>query len=257
MSGTSLDGIDVALLEVEEVEEGEGLPGVASHSLRGWSLEGFRAFPYSDEQRGRIREALQSGGPEDLARLHTALGRWFAKAALAVLEAQALDPGQISLIGSHGQTIWHDPPREGRIGSSLQLGCPSTLAERTGIPVVSDFRSRDLAAGGHGAPLVPWADQQLFSSPDCSMALQNLGGMGNVTWLPKTGDESPVLAFDTGPGVVLLDYAAERASGGRLTYDRDGFLARKGRVSDTVLGRLMDHPFFLLYPPKSTGRETF
>jgi len=166
-------------------------------------------------------------------------------------------PAEVSAIGSHGQTIWHHPPSHGQVGSSLQLGCAATLAELSAIPVVSDFRSRDLAAGGHGAPLVPWADRLFFSSPTRCRAIQNLGGMGNVTWLPPMGDDTPVLAFDTGPGVVLLDAAAARATGGALSFDQDGALAREGEVCEALLAHLMDHPFFGEAPPKSTGREAF
>lgn len=254
MSGTSLDGIDVALLEVEE-KGGPG--GRVGPRLAEWALKGFHTHPFTAEERAAIREGIEGGGPRELALLHTALGRWFASAVREFLELHGLDPAEVSAIGSHGQTIWHVPPVEGGVGSSLQLGCPATLAEGTGIQVVSDFRARDLAAGGHGAPLVPWADQLFFSSPDHARALQNLGGMGNVTWLPPSGSDAPVVAFDTGPGVVLLDAAATMATGGRLTFDLDGRLARRGEVSEVVLTRLMGHPFLQEEPPRSTGRESF
>jgi anhydro-N-acetylmuramic acid kinase len=254
MSGTSLDGIDVALLEVLEEENPSGQ---GASRLDGWALLDFDTRPYTSEERERIRTALQGGGPEELALLHTALGRWFARAVGEFLETRGMAPAEIAAVGSHGQTIWHHPPNHGQVGSSLQLGCPATLAELTGIPVVSDFRSRDLAAGGHGAPLVPWADRLFFSSPASSRAIQNLGGMGNVTWLPPSGDSTPVLAFDTGPGVVLLDAAAHQATQGALSFDRDGSLARKGEVSQALLAHLLDHPFFREDPPKSTGREAF
>ena len=250
MSGTSLDGIDVALLEVEEGAGGANPPEIR------WELLAFHSRPYTSEEGDRIRFALEAGGPRELALLHTSLGEWFAAAALELLEGVGVAPHEISGIGSHGQTIWHEPPKKKTRGSSLQLGCPATLAERTGIRVVSDFRSRDLAAGGHGAPLVPWADRVLFSSRNPRI-LQNLGGMANVTWLPPAGDPSPLLAFDTGPGVVLLDAAARMATDGRLLFDEKGAMARGGRVSQAVLSRLLDHPFFREGPPKSTGRETF
>lgn len=254
MSGTSLDGIDVALLEVEE---GASSPQPATHLGVGWALLAFHTRPYTPVESDRIRSALQSGGPRDIALLHTSLGEWFSRAALTLMERVGVAPEEISAIGSHGQTIWHEPPEGGSRGSSFQLGCPATLAEGTGIPVVSDFRSRDLAAGGHGAPLVPWADRLFFSSPQHLRAIQNLGGMGNVTWLPRAGDDAPVLAFDTGPGVVLLDAAARLATGGRLSFDEEGALARRGEVSEAVLSRLLEHPFLQAGPPKSTGRETF
>ncbi len=271
MSGTSLDGIDAALLEVEEgpAEEpdlatGPGLPGASAAGASGvaipsltWSLPAFHTRPFTPEERATLRSALEGGGTRELALLHTRLGEWFSVAALDLLSSHGIDPATVAAIGSHGQTVWHEPPRGGERGSSLQLGCPSTLAERTGIGVVSDFRSRDLAAGGHGAPLVPWADRVLFSSPLHPRALQNLGGMGNVTWLPPGGDRSPLLAFDTGPGVALLNIAAEMATAGAWSFDRDGELARTGRVSEGLLARLLAHPFFEEEPPRSTGREVF
>jgi anhydro-N-acetylmuramic acid kinase len=222
-----------------------------------WELVGFESVAYRPKDRERIHQGLASGGPRDLALLHTWLGDRFAEAVLAFLHARDIPENTIGAIGSHGQTIWHEPPNGDQRGTSLQLGCPATLAERTGIGVVSDFRSRDLAAGGHGAPLVPWADRVLFSSDSEVRAIQNLGGMGNVTWLPKRGGAEPLVAFDTGPGVALLDGAAELATGGRQTFDRDGALARRGTVNQALLDRLLEHPFFRLPPPRSTGRETF
>lgn len=277
MSGTSLDGIDAALLQVEEqvdglrqqtlfsermTEEGRLLrqsrwgvgPGAP---VLGWELVAFHTRPFAEIERAAIQDAISSGGARDLALLHTRLGEWFAAAALDLLERSGVPPGEVAALGSHGQTLWHEPPRDGMRGSSFQLGCPATLAERTGIGVVSDFRSRDLAAGGHGAPLVPWADRVLFSSGDGPRALQNLGGIGNVTWLPRAGHPAPILAFDTGPGVVLLDAAAAMATGGLATFDEDGELASRGTVKKSILGRLMAHPFFRQPPPRSTGRELF
>jgi anhydro-N-acetylmuramic acid kinase len=257
MSGTSLDGIDAALMEV-----GEPLPSEAegpSSSLEGlpWELLGFLNRPYSGEQRRSLLAAFDCGGPRELALLHVRMGEWLAETALDLLRREGVHAGEISALGSHGQTVWHEPPGSGERGASLQLGCPATLAERTGIGVVSDFRSRDLAAGGHGAPLVPWADRIFFGSPDGPRVIQNLGGMGNVTWLPSASDPTPLLAFDTGPGVALLNAAADLASGGRMSFDQDGRLAARGRVWDPVLAQLMSHPFFRQPPPRSTGRELF
>jgi len=257
MSGTSLDGIDAALLEVGDLELS---PGDTVPRLLGaldWELLAFGTRPFSQEERGAIQETMASGGPREMALLHTSLGEWFAAAALELLEKERVPPESVSALGSHGQTIWHEPPQAEMRGSSLQMGCPATLAERTGIGVVSDFRSRDLAAGGHGAPLVPWADRIFFSSPRGPRAIQNLGGMANVTWLPRAKDPTPVLAFDTGPGVALLDAAMELATAGKKTFDENGNLARQGRVSEVVLERLLAHPFFRKPPPRSTGRETF
>jgi len=277
MSGTSLDGIDAAVLEVEERTEPQrpdGTPPVpGSKSSQGghppgsnfrshapvldWELLAFHTRSYTPEERASIQEAIHSGRAREMAVLHTRLGEWFAAAALDLLDRAGLSAEDVAAVGSHGQTLWHEPPSGASRGSSLQLGCPATLAERTGIGVVSDFRSRDLAAGGHGAPLVPWADRVLFSSGAGPRALQNLGGMGNVTWLPKAGDPTPILAFDTGPGVVLVDAAAAMATGGATAFDRDGEMACRGSVRHGILNRLKAHPFFRLVPPRSTGRELF
>ncbi len=257
MSGTSLDGIDAVLLEVEDVEAGSAQDPRRLTGAPDWELLAFRSRPYGPDERGLLQEGLATGGAREMARLHTLLGEWFASAALELLEGAGIDPATVAAVGSHGQTIWHEPPRPELRGASLQLGCPATLAERTGIGVVSDFRSRDLAAGGHGAPLVPWADRIFFSSPDGPRAIQNLGGMANVTWLPKATDPTPVLAFDTGPGVALLDAAVEMATQGKETYDQDGSLTRRGRVSERILGRVLALPFFRQAPPRSTGRELF
>lgn len=257
MSGTSLDGIDAALLEVEELDLGSGNRAPRLLGSLDWELLAFRTRPFSSQERGAIRETMASGGAREMALLHTRLGEWFAAATLELLEEEGVTPKSVSALGSHGLTIWHEPPRAEMRGTSLQLGCPATLAERTGIGVVSDLRSRDLAAGGHGAPLVPWADRIFFSSAQGPRAIQNLGGMANVTWLPRAADPIPVLAFDTGPGVVLLNAATELATAGRETFDEGGELARQGEVSERVLERLLAHPFFRQAPPRSTGRELF
>ena len=246
MSGTSMDGLDAALLELD------GLPSDPE-----WSLLAFGSRPYTDVQRARIKEVVERGTPESICQLHAELGEWLADATLALLDGAGLAPSEVAVVGSHGHTIWHVPSERGRRGSTLQLGDPATIAERTGIDVVADLRTRDMAAGGQGAPLVPYPDRVLFSLPDRRRALQNLGGIGNVTWLPPRGSEEDVLAFDTGPGNALLDLAAERATGGRLRFDVDGAFAARGRVDTLLLRRLLSDPFFLRKPPRSTGRERF
>lgn len=248
MSGTSLDGVDAALLELE---------GEIPAELE-WSLLGFVSRPYDDERRERLRRAAEgTATTPELCRLDADLGAWLAEAVAAVRREAGEESAGVDVVGSHGHTVWHEPPAGGRGGASLQIGNPAVLAERTGAPVVSDFRSRDVAAGGHGAPLVPFADRLLFSRDDGPRALQNLGGIGNVTWLPERGVDADVLAFDTGPGVVLLDTAAERATAGRLRCDRDGKLAVRGRVDEALLRELLSDPFFRQEPPRSTGRERF
>jgi anhydro-N-acetylmuramic acid kinase len=247
MSGTSLDGVDAALVEVE----GSGPDDVRVHVLH------FLTRPYTDEQRRLGHDAIVAGSAEALCGLHADLGEWLAEAALAVCAGAGVDIATVDAIGSHGQTVWHRPPAEGRRGATLQLGDAATIAERTGRPVVSDFRTRDVAAGGQGAPLVPWTDQILFSLPDRTRALQNLGGIGNVTRVPPRGSTEPVWAFDTGPANALIDAAVEIATGGRHRYDRDGRLAARGRVDAALLEELLGHPYFAAAPPKSTGREEF
>ncbi len=247
MSGTSLDGIDAVLCTFEG----------GSEAVLSWRLEAFRSEPYPEARRARIHEAIVAGSAAALCRLHAELGEWLAESALAVIEEAGLRPEDVDVVGTHGQTVWHEPPVAGVRGATLQLGDPATIAERTGIPVVSDFRARDVAAGGQGAPLVPWQDRVLFSAPGRRRVLQNIGGMGNLTWLPPRGEAGPLLAFDTGPGNAPIDAAVELATDGRERYDRNGARARRGKVDRALLERLLAAPFFAQAPPKSTGREVF
>lgn len=246
MSGTSLDGIDAALVEFG------GTPDAPT-----WELRHFLEVPYSPGQRHAIHEAIVHGGAPSLCRLHADIGEWFATAALRVCEEAGVDPSHVAAVGSHGQTVWHEPPADGRRGATLQLGCPATIAERTGIAVVSDFRTRDMAAGGEGAPLVTWADRLLFAHESRSRVLQNIGGMANLTWVPPRGRAAPLLAFDTGPGNALIDAAVELATNGEKTYDVDGAWAEAGTTDAALLEELLAHPFLRRDPPKSTGREIF
>lgn len=247
MSGTSLDGIDAAIVDFD---------GTTEADLQ-WTMKGFVSVPLTSQQREEIHHAIASGGPAELNELNGRMGEWLAATAMRVCDECGVERSSVDVIGSHGQTIWHQPPKEGERGFTLQIGCPSTIAERTGLPVVHDFRTRDMAAGGQGAPLVPWVDRALFSAWGKKRALQNIGGMGNVTWLPARGDGAELLAFDTGPGNVMIDAAVELATQERETFDRDGQWALRGRVREHVLNELMRHPFYAAPPPKSTGREVF
>ena len=238
MSGTSLDGVSAALVRIS----GDA-PDVA--------LVAFHQEPYNARERGQIIDAIARGGARDLAVLHVALGERFAGAVLQLLAATKTAPQQLSFVASHGQTIWHEPGR-----ATLQLGDPAVLAERLGVRVVSDFRSRDVAAGGQGAPLVPIADVMLFGDPERGRLLLNLGGMANVTWVPRRGVVDGALAFDTGPGVAVIDAVTRRVDPD-APYDRDGDRARRGRPAAKTLETLLADRFFSLAPPKSTGRETF
>ena len=244
MSGTSLDGIDAALVEFEG-----DLP-----ELR-WQLRAFRTEPYAEAQRRAIHDAIQAGTAARLCRLHADLGEWFATAALRLCAQVGISAARVDLVGSHGQTVWHEPPAQGR-GATLQLGCAATIAERTGIGVVSDFRARDVAAGGQGAPLVPWVDRYLYAAAH-ARALVNIGGIANVTRVPARGAAEPLLAFDTGPGNALMNAAAELASGGAADHDHDGVRARRARPDRALLERLLADEYYARTPPKSTGRERY
>lgn len=247
MSGTSLDGIDAALVRLE---------GDSADTLA-WSIEGFLTRPYAADERARIHDSILRGDAASLCRLHTDLGEWLAEAALHVCRTAGITARDVDLIGSHGQTVWHEPPTAGRRGATLQLGCPATIAERTGIRVISDFRARDMAAGGEGAPLVPWVDRALFAEPDRARVLLNIGGIANLTHVPPRGSPDPLLAFDTGPGNALMDAVVELASGGAERFDRDGVRAARGAIDGVLLERLLSDDFLRREPPRSTGRERY
>jgi anhydro-N-acetylmuramic acid kinase len=238
MSGTSLDGVDAALVRLSE-------PPLDAR------LMAFRTEPYDHTERERIVDAIARGTPKDVAALHVALGERFAGAALALCAAAGVGPRQVTFVASHGQTIWHEPKRV-----SLQLGDPAVIAERLGVQVVSDFRARDVAAGGEGAPLVPLVDVLLFGAEDHGRILLNLGGMANFTWVPRRAVGDGALAFDTGPGVAVVD-AVTRRIDPRATFDEGGERAQHGRPVAAIVDALLADPYFDAAPPKSTGRERF
>ena len=237
MSGTSLDGMDAALVRLEGPTQA--------------TLLDFVTRPYADSERAEIRAAFNGSTAQALARLHIRVAEWAAEAVQTVLVQGNVPASELSLIAFPGQTIWHEPPLV-----SWQLGEPAVLAEKFGVRVVSGFRARDVAAGGQGAPLVPMADVLLFGSPDAPRVLLNLGGMANLTYVERRAQEDGVLAFDTGPGMAVID-AVARTVDKRRSYDRDGRLAAQGTVREDVLGDLLTDPFFAADPPKSTGREHF
>ena len=249
MSGTSADSIDAACVRFE------GAPPRLD-----WELLSFVTLPMTAELRQEIFAAFrpETGTVDKLCQLNFTLGEWFAKASLEAVKAANLTPAQVDFIGSHGQTVWHIPPNSGEgVASTLQLGNPAVIAQRTGITVVSDFRSRDMAAGGQGAPLVPFVDNLLLSHPTLSRAVQNIGGIGNVTWLPA-GGAGEAFGFDTGPGNMLLDRAAEVLTQGQMRCDMDGKMAFAGKIQENFLQKWMsEEPYFTRKPPKSTGRELF
>jgi anhydro-N-acetylmuramic acid kinase len=237
MSGTSLDGMDAAL--------------VRFHGPTQVTLLDFTTRPYSDAERAQLRQALNGAGPSTLARLHVALAEWASDAVQQLLHKANVPASELSLISFPGQTIWHEPPVV-----SWQLGEPAVLAERFGVRVVSGFRARDVAAGGQGAPLVPMADVLLFAAADAPRILLNLGGMANLTFVQRRAQDEGVLAFDTGPGVALID-ATARLVDPACSYDRDGRIASQGKADEQTLAELLADPYFAEEPPKSTGRERF
>ncbi len=239
MSGTSCDGVDVAVVEVRR---GAGL---RVRTLSAWTK------PYSDTVReALLRLASPEATPEEVCRWNVEVGEQLAEAVLEALARGGLEPERCHLVGSHGHTVWHVPGH-----STLQIGEAAVIAERTGLPVVSNFRARDVAAGGHGAPLVPYVDWLLFVHPQRSRAVQNLGGIGNVTWLPAAARPDGVVAFDTGPGNMVVDSVVRLLTGAR--YDQGGRMAAAGAPHLGLVEELLGHPYFRQPPPKSTGREVF
>lgn len=241
MSGTSADGISAAVARFARGED---------DAIRA-ELLSFQSRSYTPAERERLLRAIESGTPTEYCRLNFDLGGWLADAALAVMANAGLSPSDVRAIASHGHTVWHEPPH-----STWQFGESAVIAERTGVDVISDFRVRDLAAGGQGAPLVPIADALLFASSSHWRALQNLGGIGNVSVVPPSPTGTDVRAFDTGPGCAVID-GVTRLLRPDLPYDVDGALARGGTVIGEVVDELLRDPYFLAPPPKSTGRELF
>lgn len=248
ISGTSSDGIDAALIEISR--QGELI-----------RLIDFAIYPFPKNLQKKII-ALASGTPQSVAaicHLNFYLGERFADAAIQISKKAGVSLSEVSLIGSHGQTVHHlpVPKKEGgrKIGSTLQIGEPSVIAERTGVTTIADFRPRDMAAGGEGAPLTPLLHARLFGHGKISRAIVNIGGISNVTYLKAGGRREEIRAFDMGPGNMLIDGLVRSITKKRM--DSDGKIARGGKVISPLLSELMRHPFIRKKPPKSTGREVF
>jgi anhydro-N-acetylmuramic acid kinase len=248
MSGTSVDGVDVAVVDILDTHV---------------RLVAFDVFPYRPALRGEILGLCHpdSARVDRICHLNHVLGEVFAQAVIKLCHETDVDLNSIDLIGSHGQTIWHQP-QGGRYGgrtvhSTLQIGEPSVIAQRTGITTVADFRPRDMAAGGQGAPLVPYPDYVLFHDSKICRAVQNIGGIANVTYLPRACKCDDIMAFDTGPGNMAIDGVMRLISNGRRHYDRGGMMAARGRIDEPLLREMLQHPFLQHRPPKSTGREEF
>jgi anhydro-N-acetylmuramic acid kinase len=234
MSGTSLDGIDVAVVEI---------------GSRQVQTIGFVAAPYPAAVRAAILAVSDtSTTTAAISRLNYELGELYARTVLRAVRRY----GPVELIGCHGQTIYH----EGR-SNTLQIGEPSILAERTGVPVVANFRARDIAAGGQGAPLVPYVDYLLFRHPKRARIALNIGGIANITVIPPAARPGDVAAFDTGPGNMVIDALAKEFSKGKLTCDRGGRIAASGKVNAALLDSLLADSYYRRKPPKSAGREQY
>jgi anhydro-N-acetylmuramic acid kinase len=237
MSGTSVDGIDAALVDIEDFGNDARV-----------SLVDFATVPYTPAQRETIL-SLMRGDAAALCQGNFTLGQWLADAAIKV------GKDAIDLVGSHGQTVWHQARFMGGVASTLQLGEPAVIAARTGAVTVGDFRVADMARGGEGAPLLPFADWLLFRAPGRVRALQNIGGIANVAVV--SDDRDATLAFDNGPGNVMIDALMPAASNGAETIDRGGAWSARGRVQEDLVAELMRDDYLQLPPPKSTGRERY
>ncbi len=243
MSGTSIDGIDAALVRVY----GWG------HWLEA-KLENYVCIPFDPPLAERIAAASRAGVAE-VARLNFDVGEAFADAALRLLRKSGMRPTDVHLIGSHGQTIFHDPPVGDRPGVTLQVGEGDVIARRTGVVTISDFRTADVAAGGSGAPLIPLVDWLLFRKPESARLMVNIGGIANVTYVVE--DLAGVRAFDTGPGNALMDEIVVAATARRSRYDEGGERALRGTVDEAAVTRFLERAYFSARPPKSTGKELF
>ncbi|MBV8629651.1 MAG: anhydro-N-acetylmuramic acid kinase, partial [Silvibacterium sp.] len=244
MSGTSADGIDVALVKISPVRRKPRLKLLAHH-----------AVSYAPALRRAVFAAMDAKqiSTAELARLNWRLGMAYAEAVRAAVSKHGV---KVDLVGCHGQTIYHQaqpsPYARRRVACTWQLGEPALIAVEMGVPVVSNFRPADMAAGGQGAPLVPLLDYTLFAHPKRMRVLQNIGGIGNLTAIPAGGMPSDLIAFDTGPGNMLIDALMEPLFGRK--YDRDGRVAARGRVIHAVLKSVLGTPYFAAPPPKSAGR---
>ncbi len=247
MSGTSLDGIDVALVHIE----GRGVGSKVE-------LIHFTTVPFCNDMKNEIQQALsiENSNVQLICSLNFKLGLCFAGAVKEVCKEANFPLGQLDVIGSHGQTIYHQPKQDGTmIPSTLQIGEPAVIAYETKTTVISNFRTMDMAAGGQGAPLVPYSEIILYRHQTKNRLLQNIGGISNVTVIPSQLSEKSVIAFDTGPGNMVMDEVCQRLF--QLPYDQNGKVAKQGVVVEEILTYCMSHPFLKMNPPKSTGREQF
>jgi anhydro-N-acetylmuramic acid kinase len=246
--GTSGDGVSAALVQTDGYETARRVD-VLAHTVH----------PYPPDIRDRLFALFlpQRFSASDLGHLHRDLGELLAGVALAVVELGRRAPEDLTAVAVHAPTLFHEPPTAGRLGIFMEVGEAAIIAERTGTRVVCELRPSDLAAGGHGAPLSAYADYVLFAHPERGRAVQNIGGIANVTYLPPQATIDDVLSFDTGPGNMVIDGVVSRLTDGQSLYDQDGQLAAQGRVNEDLLNDLLTCPYVQMRPPKTTGREDF
>ena len=239
-----MDGIDASVLEVSGSGRRRRFRSLASITV-----------PYPSKVKEALGHISKQSTPATLASLHFTLGALFAQAAIRAVRKAGLSLEDVDLIGSHGQTVYHHSGHSE--GVTLQLGEPAVIAEMTGVTTVADFRPADIAAGGEGAPLTPYVHYILFRSPTKARSIHNLGGISNLTYIPAGANPGDVIAFDTGPGNMVMDGLCRWLTQGKQSSDRGGSMARRGRVREDLLVDLLNHPFFFRQPPKSTGAEEF
>ena len=248
MSGTSVDGVDAALVSIKGSGKSTQVKLICSI-----------CHPYPTELRQRIFDLFQpvSSRIDEICQVNFLVGQTFAEAAVQVASVAKFKLKNIDFIGSHGQTIYHLPPTEIGTPSTLQIGESAVIANQTNLPEVSDFRVADIAVGGHGAPIVPYVDFLLYHQDEKSIALQNIGGISNVTFIPSNAKPTDIIAFDSGPGNMIIDATVDMITDGQKTYDDGGQMAAQGQVNSKLLAILLQHPYLKSPLPKSTGRETF
>lgn len=247
MSGTSVDGIDAALVNISETDDGISV-----------KIIDFISLPYQKNFKDKIFKAAdtEKSRVQDIAELNIELADKFVEAVFELLKNSSYSIRDIDLIASHGQTIYHNVENQDKI-STLQIGAGAVIAQKTGITTVYNFRMRDLAAEGEGAPLIPYVDHLLYTSQSKNRVLQNIGGIANFTYLPAGANFKEILGSDNGPGNMLIDYAVKILTDNQFDYDQDGKMAARGKIADKLLTYMLEHPFIQRDIPKSSGRRDF
>ncbi|KYR02626.1 hypothetical protein DLAC_00074 [Tieghemostelium lacteum] len=264
MSGTSVDAIDVAICDIKVIGDSK----VATENQYEIKEIAFEKVTWSETVRNQIFQCFNTDvKPQSttsvvqlISHINFMIGKEFANAVISVCKKHSIELDQIDIIGSHGQTLWHNIDNNGKVTDTLQLGDISVISNLTGCTVIGDFRTSDVSTGGQGAPFASIFDSLILLQKNYNQAIQNIGGIGNVTILPSTLQNDKMikpLSFDTGPGNVLMDWMVCKLSDAKLDYDDKGNLARSGKVIDSILEEMMNSSYFNLTPPKSTGRELF